>query len=51
MYPQPPHGIYGDASVSFEITAGQAEAVNRLYMEVTSPTLSYPVMVPIIFIG
>ena len=51
MYPQPPHGICGDTSVSFEITAGQAEAVNRLYMEVTSATLSYPVMVPIILIG
>ena len=52
MYPQPPHGIYGDASASFEITAGEhVEAVNRLYMEVTSPTLSYPVIVPIILIG
>jgi hypothetical protein len=51
MYAQPPHGIYGDTSVSFEITAGQVEAVNRLYMEVTCPTLSYPVMVPILFIG
>ena len=52
LYPQSKHGLYGDASVEFDITAGeQVAAVNRAYMEFVSPNLCYPMMVPIIFIG
>ena len=51
-YPQPLHGLYGDAKVSFTLTVGERlDAVNRAYMEVTCPTLSYPVMVPIVLMG
>ena len=51
-YPQPIHGIYGIEKTSFTVTAGErVDAVNRAYAEVTCPTLPYPVMVPITFIG
>lgn len=51
-YPQPPHGLYGIAKTSFTVTVGErVRAVNRAYAELTSPTLPYPVMIPIIFIG
>ena len=51
-YPQPPHGLYGIAKTSFTVTVGEhVGVVNRAYAELTSPTLPYPVMVPIVFIG
>ena len=51
-YPQPPHGLYGIAKTSFTVTVGErVRAINRAYAELTSPTLPYPVMIPIIFIG
>lgn len=51
-YPQPLHAIYGIASTEFTITAGDMiSAVNRVYAEITCPSIPYPIMVPIIFIG
>lgn len=51
-YPQPPHGLFGIAKTEFTITVGdRIDTVNRAYAEVTSPTLPYPVTVPITFIG
>jgi hypothetical protein len=51
-YPQPLHGIYGNASTEFSITAGESVLpVNRVYAEITCPSIPYPIMVPIIFIG
>lgn len=51
-YPQPLHAIYGVASTEFTITAGDViSAVNRVYAEITCPSIPYPIMVPIIFIG
>jgi hypothetical protein len=51
-YPQPIHGIFGVEKISFTVTAGErVDAVNRVYAEVTCPTLPYPVTVPIVFIG
>jgi exonuclease VII large subunit len=52
LYPQPAHGLFGNSSLEFELTAGEAvDAVNRIYMEITSTNLSYPMMIPIILIG
>lgn len=52
LYPQPIHDLYGITETSFTVTAGEKiDAVNRVYAEITSPTLPYPVMIPIIFIG
>jgi len=52
MYPQPIHGLYGFEKTEFTVTAGEKiDCVNRVYAEITSPTLPYPVMVPITFIG
>lgn len=51
-YPQPPHGIFGIEKTSFTVKMGEKiEAVNRAYAELTCPTLPYPIIVPIIFIG
>ncbi len=51
-YPQYVHGIYGCAETQFTITVGdRVDAVNRAYAEITSPTLPYPMMIPMIFIG
>lgn len=51
-YPQAMHNIPGEAKMTFTITAGEKiDAVNRIYAEVTSPTLPYPAMIPITFIG
>ena len=51
-YPQPPHGIWGVEKIRFTVTAGErVEAINRAYAEVTCPTIPYPVMIPITFIG
>lgn len=51
-YPQPVHKVYGTASVEFDITVSETvNAVNRAYMEITSPSLAYPAMIPITFIG
>lgn len=51
-YPQPLHEIYGCASTEFTITAGDViSAVNRVYAEITCPSIPYPIIVPIIFIG
>ena len=52
LYRQPPHGLFGTAETEFTVIAGEnIDAINRLYMEVTCPTMAYPVLVPIIFIG
>lgn len=52
LYAQPPHGLFGDATTAFTIRAGErVEPVNRLYAEITCPTLAYPILVPIICIG
>ena len=51
-YPQYVHGIYGCAETQFTVTVGdRVDAVNRAYAEITSPTLPYPMMIPMIFIG
>ena len=51
-YAQPLHGIMGEASVELDVFVGErVEAINRAYMEITSPTLAYPMMIPITFIG
>ena len=51
-YQQPVHGLFGEASTSFTVTVGErVEAVNRIYAEVTCPTMAYPVLIPIILIG
>ena len=51
-YPQPLHAIYGIVSTEFIITAGDViSVVNRVYAEITCPSIPYPIMVPIIFIG
>jgi hypothetical protein len=51
-YPQPIHGLYGDAPVEFEITAGDVvEPINRAYLEVVTPNICYPMMIPIVFLG
>lgn len=52
LYPQAIHNLYGDASLEFDVTAGDnVDVVNRAYMEITSPNLCYPMMIPITFIG
>ena len=52
LYPQHAHGLFGTASVEFDLTAGDGvEVVNRSYMEITSPNLAYPLMIPITLIG
>ena len=51
-YPQPLHGLYGEEKMTFTVTVGEkVEEVMRAYMEVTCPTLCYPVMIPIVLIG
>lgn len=52
LYPQYPHGLMGDAKTEFDITVGEKiDVVNRAYVEVTSPTMACPVMLPITLIG
>ena len=52
LYPQVVHGLFGTASLEFDLIAGEnVEAVNRAYMEITSPGLCYPMMIPITLIG
>ena len=52
LYPQPKHGLFGNVSLEFDLTVGDhVEAVNRVYMEITSSNLCYPMMIPIILIG
>ncbi len=52
FYPQPIHGIYGASSLEFDVTVGESvDAVNRAYMEIVSPNLCYPMMIPITFVG
>lgn len=51
-YPQYAHNIYGTSTMEFEIEVGEhINAVNHIYAEITCPTMPYPVMVPIIFLG
>lgn len=51
-YPQHAHGLLGKESVTFTVTVGEkTDAINRIYVEVTSETLPYPMLIPIIFIG
>lgn len=52
LYAQPVQKMYGDAKTEFSITVGEkVDIVNRAYVEIVSPILSYPVMVPLTFIG
>lgn len=51
-YPAPIFGIEGVSSTKFSITAGEnVQDINRVYVEITSNTLPYPIMIPINFIG
>ena len=51
-YPQYAHGIYGCTETAFTVTVGDnVDVVMRAYAEITSPTLPYPMMIPMIFIG
>ena len=51
-YAQPIHGVLGVSKTSFEVTVGEnLKAVDRLYAEITSSTLPYPVMIPVVFLG
>ena len=51
-YPQHPHGLWGMNTVEFTLTVGEElEAVNRIYVEVTTETLPYPMIFPIILLG
>lgn len=51
-YRQPIHDTKGIEKTEFSITAGEnVDVINRVYVEVTAPTLAYPVMIPITFIG
>ena len=52
LYPQPLHGLFGVASLEFDLAVGdRVEAVNRAYVEITSYGLCYPMMIPITLIG
>lgn len=54
LYAQPLQGLFGHVSTEFNIhvdDCADIEAVNRIYAEITCPTLPYPVMVPITLIG
>ncbi|MBR7098967.1 MAG: ADP-ribosylglycohydrolase family protein [Clostridia bacterium] len=52
LYPQPLHGLFGEASLEFDLVAGErVEAINRVYMEITAANLCYPMMIPITLIG
>jgi hypothetical protein len=52
LYPQPLHGLFGVASLEFDLVAGECvEALNRVYMEITAPNICYPLMIPITLIG
>ena len=52
LYPQPAHGLFGDASLEFDLTVGESvDAINRIYMEITGANLCYPMMITIILIG
>ena len=51
-YPQALHALDGRCKVEFDVTVGEKlDAVNRLYAEVTSPTLPYTAMIPVVFVG
>lgn len=51
-YAQMGQGIDGSVQTAFTVTVGeQVDSVNRVYAEITCPTMAYPVMVPIAFIG
>ena len=51
-YPQPVHQIYGVEKTEFIVTVGEnIQSKNYLYAEITSPTLAYPIMIPVVFIG
>ena len=51
-YAQPAHSLWGNAKTSFTVTAGPGvEVINRVYAEITCPTLPYPLLIPITFIG
>ena len=42
----------GEEKVSLTVTAGdKISPINRVYVEITSPTVCYPVLVPIVFLG
>ena len=52
IYPQHSHNLYGIEKTSFTINVGDhIDCINRMYAEITSDTLPYPMVVPITFIG
>ena len=52
IYPQHIHQLYGIGSTSFVVNVGENIApINRVYAEITSPKLPYPMMIPVTFIG
>lgn len=52
LYAQPNHGLFGTAKTTFTVTVGERmDIVNRIYAEITCPTLPYPVLIPIVMIG
>ena len=51
-YPQRLHGISGMASTEFTVKVGEKiDAVNRIYLEATTETIPYPMIIPIVMIG
>jgi hypothetical protein len=51
-YPQPVHGLFGMASMDFEITVGErVEDINRVFVKVSAETLPYDMIIPVTFIG
>ena len=48
---QPGHNKTRGTSLEFDVYVGEhVEAINRAYMEIASPNLAYPMMIPT-FIG
>lgn len=51
-YPQPVHGLYGIVKTEFTVTVGESiDPTNYAYVEVTSPSMIYPTLIPVVFIG
>jgi hypothetical protein len=51
-YPQHPHGLKGMTKIEFAVTVGEdVDAVNRIYVEATTETIPYPMIIPIVLLG
>ena len=51
-YPQHAHGLWGMKSIDFTVTVGEdVQAVNKIHVEVTTETIPYPMIFPIMMIG